>query len=378
MTLASIRQLVANDAHACTFQSFGQYRTALLKAIDAALPTPGATTKQIPAGHAETVHEAELVEAHTSAVSYTLPQTDMSAAETARAGGYRIFKDGDQWCAVDHAFIDLQQSPAGFANTPGLALEQLMKEFGKEWAKKNGEWVKRAHAAAREDAPPVALSAPPAPGAAIDAGGQEAKVVPRGVYGPDDGRPGEPYGNADWIAQNHEAVIQFLERALAAPGADAPQVCASTCTRAKIDRLPCKCYPCITSSREALPASTPPIAAVAQPDHEGWRYEVWTQGQSDPQPNWEDEFSRNPPHSSGEHKGSGPPKTIGAWRNLRPMYEGAAAAQPVAMTRAEVDRIVYACRQSGDDSTYAIVNAALAASPIAPQAGQAGEEKGRG
>lgn len=41
----------------------------------------------------------------------------------------------------------------------------------------------------------------------------------------------------------------------------------------------------------------------------------------------------------------------------------AAVAQPVAMTRAEVDRIVYACRQSGDDSTYAIVNAALAASP---------------
>jgi hypothetical protein len=44
-------------------------------------------------------------------------------------------------------------------------------------------------------------------------------VVPRGVYGPDGGRPGEPYGNADWIAQNHEAVIQFLERSLAAPAA---------------------------------------------------------------------------------------------------------------------------------------------------------------
>lgn len=33
--VASIRQLVADDSHACTFQSFGQYRTALLKAIDA-------------------------------------------------------------------------------------------------------------------------------------------------------------------------------------------------------------------------------------------------------------------------------------------------------------------------------------------------------
>jgi hypothetical protein len=38
MTLASIRQLVADDAHALTFQTFGQYRTALLKAIDQASP----------------------------------------------------------------------------------------------------------------------------------------------------------------------------------------------------------------------------------------------------------------------------------------------------------------------------------------------------
>lgn len=38
MTLETIRRLVANDAHACTFQTFGQYRTALLKAIDQASP----------------------------------------------------------------------------------------------------------------------------------------------------------------------------------------------------------------------------------------------------------------------------------------------------------------------------------------------------
>jgi hypothetical protein len=56
---------------------------------------------------------------------------------------YRIFKDGDQWCAVGRGFIDLQQSPAGFADTPAEAMNQLMKEFGKEWAAKNGEWVKR-------------------------------------------------------------------------------------------------------------------------------------------------------------------------------------------------------------------------------------------
>lgn len=72
------------------------------------------------------------------------------APTQAATGGeaYRVFKDGDQWCAVGPGFIDLQQSPAGFADTPGLALESLMKEFGKEWAEANGEWVKRARAAA--------------------------------------------------------------------------------------------------------------------------------------------------------------------------------------------------------------------------------------
>lgn len=44
-------------------------------------------------------------------------------------------------------------------------------------------------------------------------------VAPRGIYGPNDGQPGKPYGDADWIAQNHAAVIQFLERSVAAPAA---------------------------------------------------------------------------------------------------------------------------------------------------------------
>ena len=34
-----------------------------------------------------------------------------------------IFKDGDQWCAVGCDFVDLQQSNAGFGDTPVLALE---------------------------------------------------------------------------------------------------------------------------------------------------------------------------------------------------------------------------------------------------------------
>lgn len=44
MTLATIRQLVADDAHALTFQTFGQYRTALLKAIDQASLNPAPVT----------------------------------------------------------------------------------------------------------------------------------------------------------------------------------------------------------------------------------------------------------------------------------------------------------------------------------------------
>ena len=38
--LAALRDVIASDSYAATFQSFGQYRTALLKHIDtAALPT---------------------------------------------------------------------------------------------------------------------------------------------------------------------------------------------------------------------------------------------------------------------------------------------------------------------------------------------------
>jgi hypothetical protein len=44
--MKSIRDLIANDGYAMSFQSMGQYRTALLKALDsehagAAPPTPG-------------------------------------------------------------------------------------------------------------------------------------------------------------------------------------------------------------------------------------------------------------------------------------------------------------------------------------------------
>jgi hypothetical protein len=39
---------------------------------------------------------------------------------------YRVFKDGNSWFAVDHNFVDLQQSPAGYGETPLDALSQLL------------------------------------------------------------------------------------------------------------------------------------------------------------------------------------------------------------------------------------------------------------
>lgn len=41
----------------------------------------------------------------------------------------RVFKDGNQWCAVMPDFIDLQESPAGFGDTPEKARENLKTEI---------------------------------------------------------------------------------------------------------------------------------------------------------------------------------------------------------------------------------------------------------
>jgi hypothetical protein len=37
----------------------------------------------------------------------------------------RVFKDGDMWCAVKPDFINLQESVAGFGETPEKAREEL-------------------------------------------------------------------------------------------------------------------------------------------------------------------------------------------------------------------------------------------------------------
>lgn len=37
----------------------------------------------------------------------------------------RVFPDGDEWCAVGAGFENLQESPAGFGNTPQAAVDEL-------------------------------------------------------------------------------------------------------------------------------------------------------------------------------------------------------------------------------------------------------------
>lgn len=43
----------------------------------------------------------------------------------------KIYKDENQWCAIDESFIDLQESIAGFGHTPNEALEKLLKQKNK-------------------------------------------------------------------------------------------------------------------------------------------------------------------------------------------------------------------------------------------------------
>lgn len=40
---------------------------------------------------------------------------------------YHVYKDGDKWCAIDHAsFGCLADSPAGYGDTPEAALTDLL------------------------------------------------------------------------------------------------------------------------------------------------------------------------------------------------------------------------------------------------------------
>lgn len=40
----------------------------------------------------------------------------------------RVFKDGNAWCAVYPDFVNLQESPAGFGDSPEVARFELAKE----------------------------------------------------------------------------------------------------------------------------------------------------------------------------------------------------------------------------------------------------------
>ena len=39
----------------------------------------------------------------------------------------RVFRDGNAWCAVGPDFVNLQESPAGFGDTPDAARAALVK-----------------------------------------------------------------------------------------------------------------------------------------------------------------------------------------------------------------------------------------------------------
>lgn len=41
--------------------------------------------------------------------------------------GIQVRKDGDQWCAIQSDYINLQESPAGFGRTPQEAVNELEK-----------------------------------------------------------------------------------------------------------------------------------------------------------------------------------------------------------------------------------------------------------
>jgi hypothetical protein len=50
--------------------------------------------------------------------------------EGALASGYRVYKDGASWCAVGSGFMNLQESKAGFGETPLIALGELIVNEG--------------------------------------------------------------------------------------------------------------------------------------------------------------------------------------------------------------------------------------------------------
>ena len=42
--------------------------------------------------------------------------------------GIEVYKDGDKWCAVYENFVNLQESVAGFGDSPLGAIDQLFNQ----------------------------------------------------------------------------------------------------------------------------------------------------------------------------------------------------------------------------------------------------------
>lgn len=56
------------------------------------------------------------------------PRPSMGPQPTWWLDGTRVFLDGDSWCATHADFVNLQESPAGFGDSPRAAVKALMLE----------------------------------------------------------------------------------------------------------------------------------------------------------------------------------------------------------------------------------------------------------
>ena len=50
--------------------------------------------------------------------------------QTILASTYRVYKEGNSWCAIGPGFVNLQESKAGFGDSPLAALGELIVQEG--------------------------------------------------------------------------------------------------------------------------------------------------------------------------------------------------------------------------------------------------------
>jgi len=46
---------------------------------------------------------------------------------------YRVFKDGNLWCAVNQDYTNIQESLAGFGLTPMIAISEIVQQENEEY-----------------------------------------------------------------------------------------------------------------------------------------------------------------------------------------------------------------------------------------------------